>query len=95
MMEGANVERPRFRLCQATARQVRGRLSRRLRYDRWDRRLILSGAVNENAALDQTVPYGTDPSRGYVPGNELPGYYRFVPTGQAVPRVDFSLILPT
>ena len=69
--------------------------SRRVRFDRWDRGLTRYAAVNEIAATDHTVPYGTDPSCKWIPGNELPGYYHHVPPGQAVPPVDFSLILPT
>jgi hypothetical protein len=56
---------------------------------------ICSAAVTETATRDQTVPYRTSPSRKYVPGNELPGYDRSVPTGQAFLRVDFFLILST
>jgi hypothetical protein len=69
--------------------------SRREQHDRWGGGSIWSGAVNEIAEPCQTAPYGTDPFREYVPGNELPGYYRSVPTGQAVPRFDFSSLFPT
>jgi hypothetical protein len=120
MMDGANVERLRLSLRQATARSDRAgrsRLSRRdvkkvagqfiawncpqkdpsrrERYDRWDNASICSGAVTESATRDQTVPHGTSPSRGCAPGDELPGYDRSIPTGQALPRVDFFLILST
>jgi len=69
--------------------------SRRERYDRWGGGSIWSGAVNEITEADHAVPYGTDPFRGCIPGNELSGYYRSVPTGQAVPRIDYSFLFPT
>ena len=68
--------------------------SRRARYDRWDGGSIWSEAVNSIVAPDHTAPYGTDFSRGYVPGNELPGYDHPVPTGQ-VRHFDSPILFPT
>jgi hypothetical protein len=78
-----------------SAPRLRGRLFRRVRYDRWDRELSWSAAIGEIVAPYQTVPYGTDSFREFIPGNELPGHLQYVPTGQAVPRVDLSSILST
>jgi hypothetical protein len=57
--------------------------SRRERDDRRRFGLIWSGAVNDIFAPDHTVSYGTDLCLGHLPGNELPGYDRSVPTGKS------------
>jgi hypothetical protein len=95
MMEGANLERPgeigrlSRRDLMKVARQfiawkrLQKDPSRRERCDRWRVGLIRSGGVNDIFALDHTVPYGTDLCLGHLPGCELPGYNRSVPTGQS------------
>ena len=104
MMEGANLERPGEigRLSRRDLLKVARQFiawnrtqkdpSRRERCNRCGVGLIRSGGVNDIFAPDHTVPYGTDLCLGHLPGNELPGYDRSVPTGQARST---TLSLPT
>ena len=104
MMEGANVVRPGevSRLSRRDAMKLARQFiawnrtqkdpSRRERYDRWPVGLIWPGAVNNTFAPDHTVPYGTGLCFGHLPGNELPGYDRSVPTGLGCST---TLTLPT
>ena len=67
--------------------------SRGDRYDWGDRNIRRHQGLNKR--VDQLRPYPTGGSFfKRIPGNKLPGYHHLVPSGQQIPGVFWSQVLP-